>query len=64
MCVALGTGLTVGILVEVLVNAAFAECVQTLVDGVCVSEKPRAQWTLQERMQVSLLYLPNQRSLP
>ena len=56
MRVTLGARLSVLVFVEELVNAALTECVQTLVDSVRITEEPSAKWTLQKRVEISLLY--------
>ena len=56
MRVTLRARLSVLVFVEELVNAALTECVQTLVDSVRITEEPSAKWTLQKRVEISLLY--------
>ena len=55
MRVAFGTRLSVLVLIEELVDAALAECVEALVDCVGVPEESSAKWALQEGVQVPLL---------
>ena len=45
-----GAGFSVLVFIEIFIDAAFAESVQALVDGVCVSEKPLTKRTLQPLM--------------
>ena len=52
---ALRARLSVLVFVEILVNAALAEGVEALVDGVCVPEEASAEWALEKRMEVLLL---------
>ena len=64
MSPALGTRLPVGVLVKILVDAAFAESVEALVYGMGVSKKAIAEGTFQPLMQISLLNFPDESGLP
>ena len=64
MSPAFGTRLPVGVFVKILVDAAFAESVEALVDGVGVSKKAIAEGTFQPLMQISLLDFPDESGLP
>ena len=60
----LRAGLSVLVLVEIFVNATFAEGVEALIDGVGIAEESLAERTLEPLVQIFLFDPSDQSSLP